>query len=66
MMRIVTLLTTVFALFLFFSCDEKKSNTNESAVTVTAAYVENGETIVVEGTNFGKTAPTATLTKVEE
>ncbi|HRZ79882.1 MAG TPA: hypothetical protein P5044_07745, partial [bacterium] len=64
-MRIVTLLMTLLVVFLFISCDEKKNNTDEgSVVTVTAAYVENGSTIVVEGTNFGETAPTAKLTKV--
>jgi len=65
-MRIVTLIgAIVMAALLTVSCDGTKTNNPPvSSVTVTATYVENGDTIVVEGLNFGTTEPSGTLTKV--
>lgn len=64
-MRIVAVMGALVATLLMVSCDgTNKTNSPVSSVTVTAAYVENGDTIVVEGTNFGTTQPTGTLTKV--
>ncbi|HSA34695.1 MAG TPA: hypothetical protein P5077_13300, partial [bacterium] len=65
MRTITTLIGAVLAALFVASCDgANKTNAPVSSATVTMAYVENGDTIVVEGTDFGATEPSGTLTKV--
>jgi len=66
-MRIITLIAVILTALSFVSCDGKSIDTKSDAlIIVTAAYVENGDTIIIEGTGFGTTEPTATLTGFDD